>query len=305
MAEPVSIIIPTYQGERWLNSTLGAIREQDYAGEVTIVAIDSSSTDGTQRILQEYGAEVTQIPKSDFTHGYARNLGVKLARTELIVFLSQDAVPATDKWLTKLVSLLDDPQTGAAHIQQLPRSDATALERFFHYKMYPSENRVLSWDGSDRLFLQDIFFSNVCSITRRELLLKYPFDEKIIMSEDQLYAKSLFLAGYQILYSSDVAVVHSHHYSLLDLFKRNFDSAYSLKGVTDDSFVSNMVNGIRFIVDEVSYMIKNKHWLSIAQVPFYELFRITGRMFGNYADRLPQWVRLKMSLHKDYWLQRE
>jgi rhamnosyltransferase len=305
MTKPISIIVPTYQGYHWLKATLPAIREQDYAGETTIIAIDSTSTDGSVDLLRTYGTRITQIPQAQFTHGYARNLGVQIATTDLIIFMSQDALPIGKSWLSKLVTLLDDPRIGAAHIRQIARPEATPLEQFFQLEMYPPQSKEFCWDGSAPLYLKDIFFSNVCSITRRELLLKYPFEEDLIMSEDQVFAKNLLKAGFITLYSSDAAVLHSHNYRLGALFRRNFDSAYSLLGVTDDTLRTNFGDGLLFIDREIKYMVQNRHWSTLAYIPIYEAARILGRLFGAKANSLPQWLRLRMSLHKSYWLRKD
>lgn len=301
MPADVTIIIPTYQGSRWLKDTLPAIRRQTYAGRVDILAVDSSSTDGTADLLQQHGATVITIPQSDFTHGYARNLAVKHAKTDVVVFMSQDVLPVGEDWLAGLVALLDAHEVGAAYVRQLPRPNATALESFFHQEMYPPQNRRFAMEPGATVTLDKIFFSNVCSVARRDLCLRFPFPEDLIMSEDQAFAKALLQAGYQTYYSADVTVIHSHHYGLRELFSRNFDSAYSLKGIAHDTLSSTASAGIRFIAREARYLIKQRRWLSLPYMVLYELARISGRLLGGQADRLPQWLRVRLSMHSGFW----
>ena len=235
MRPDVSILIPTYQGYRQLEQCLPFIKLQRYAGNVDVLAVDSGSTDGTLELLRQFGVKVIQIPKSEFTHGYARNLLVQNATTPLVVFISQDILPLGTEWLDRLVELLDDPHVGAAHVRQLPRCQATPLETFFNNTMYPPTTHRFTWLPGEPMTLDRIFFSNVCSITRRELCMQYPFPEDLIMSEDQAYARALLKNGYDTVYSAEPAVIHSHSYSLRQLFRREFDSAYSLIGITDDT----------------------------------------------------------------------
>lgn len=301
MEPDVTIIIPTYQGDRWLRETLPAIRQQAYSGEVTILAVDSASTDGTVEQLRQWGARVIGISQGEFSHGYARNLAVQQASTDILLFMSQDVLPMGAEWLRGMVHLLDDPEIAAAHVRQVPRAGATPLEQFFHQELYPPTSKRYRWQPGQRLTLDRLFFSNVCSITYRELCLRFPFPEDLIMSEDQVFAKALLQAGYETLYSADVRVFHSHQYTLGQLFRRNFDSAYSLRGVTDDTLRSAARDGLRYIAREAAFLVRGGHWGWLAYLPLYEGFRIAGRVLGGAADHLPQRWRMRFSMHRQFW----
>lgn len=298
----VSIIIPTFQGAKWLEQNLPVIFSQDYEGEIELVAIDSSSTDGTRDLLQAHGAKVWTIPQTQFSHGYARNLGVQYASHSTIVFMSQDVLPTSNRWLRELAGLLEaDERIAAAHIRQITRPDATPLERFFHEQMYPPTRKIFSLREGEPVTLDKIFFSNVCSITHRDLCLRFPFDEKLIMSEDQAYAKALLKAGYAVLYEGSLSVVHSHHYDPISLFRRNFDSAYSLLNITEETSSDLVGAGIRFTWAEIKYLIREREWRWLLAVPVYESARGMGRLLGRRADRMPNWLRKRLSLHSMYW----
>jgi len=298
----VSIVIPTYQGVATLPATLTAIRAQDYPSPVELVAIDSTSTDGTRAVLESFGARVTVIPQSEFTHGYARNLGVQQATGSAIVFLSQDALPIGSHWLAGLIAPLTDPTIGAVYARQVSRPDATPLEIYFHESLYPPRSKTYRLSGADSTALDQIFFSNVCSAALRSTCLRFPLDETIIMSEDQAFARAVLQAGYSTRYLAEVQVAHSHHYTLSGLFRRNFDSAYSLRGVTSDGAFSMARQGVSYIAGEAGYVIRARRWRWLFAIPPYEVARIAGRLFGARADRLPQRWRLTLSLHRSYWL---
>jgi rhamnosyltransferase len=301
MEPDVTIIIPTYQGKHWLRETLPAIRHQAYSGKVEILAVDSASTDGTVEQLQQWGARVIGISQAEFSHGYARNLAVQHASNEILLFMSQDVLPIGNEWLRGMVHLLDDADIAAAHVQQVPRTGATPLEQFFHQELYPPTSKRYTWQPGQSMMLDQLFFSNVCSITYRGLCLCFPFSEDIIMSEDQVFAKSLLQAGYDTLYSADVQVFHSHHYTLKQLFRRNFDSAYSLRDITDDTLLSSARDGLRFIVREAAFLVRGGHWRWLGYLPLYEGARIAGRILGGAADYLPRRWRIRLSMHRHFW----
>ena len=70
--------------------------------------------------------------------------------------------------------------------------------------------------------------SNVSAAARRDILLRFPFDEDLIMSEDQQFARDVMKAGYTVVYQPASVVLHSHRYSFVQAFQRYFDSVYSL-----------------------------------------------------------------------------
>ncbi len=293
--------MPTYQGAHYLEQLLPVLQAQNYPSTVEIVAIDSESTDGTPDLLRKYGASVTIIPKQQFGHGYARNLAVHRAQNPLLVFMSQDALPVGEDWLRCLVEPLSDPAIGAIYVRQLARPDATPLERFFHERLYPARGTRYALTPNAPITLDKIFFSNVCSAARREVCLAHPFDETLIMSEDQAFAKSLLTSGYQTLYLADVQVIHSHHYDLKTLFRRNFDSAYSLRGIANDSWLYTARQAVEYIGAEIGYVVRSGQWRWLLAIPPYEITRIAGRVLGKYADKLPSAWRTRLSLHQGYW----
>jgi rhamnosyltransferase len=301
MAASVSIIIPTYQGAAWLPETLHAIRQQVYGAPVEIIAVDSESRDGTLQCLAQHAARIFTIARRRFSHGYARNLGVQHAQGELCVFLSQDAQPIGVDWLAKLTAPLSDPSLGALYARQVPRSDATPFERFFIQTLYPAQSRYYVWQKGTPFTLERFFFSNVCSAARRAICLAYPFDERLIMSEDQAFAKALLAAGYRTRYQAEAAVLHSHRYTLQTLFQRNFDSAYSLRGITDETLGGAARRALGYLLSEALYLLRNRHWRALLRMPLYESARISGRLLGRYADRLPRRWRAHFSLYQHYW----
>jgi rhamnosyltransferase len=93
MKDHVTIAIPTYNAAYWLADLLKGIAAQKTKRQVEILIIDSGSTDETLQILKDHPKVLLhQIPNSEFSHGGTRNLAVKLAKGEFILFLTQDAI---------------------------------------------------------------------------------------------------------------------------------------------------------------------------------------------------------------------
>ena len=208
----VSVVIPVLNAAGTLPALLEALAAQHPSPPDEIVLVDSLSTDDTRRIALAQ-THVRVVPLERFSHGRARNLGAREATGAIIVLMTQDALPADHHWLAALLAPLADPQVAAVYSRQVPRPDAPPTEKFFlayHFPPCPPLRRVRPAGRS--LTLADVFFSNVSAAVRREVLLRYPFDEALIMSEDQQFARDLILAGYTIVYKPSSVVVHSHRY---------------------------------------------------------------------------------------------
>jgi rhamnosyltransferase len=227
----VSIVLLTQNGAGTLPAALDAIARQraDFAFEV--VAVDSGSDDGTLALLESAAHQVVSIRPDSFNHGLTRNLGVERARGELIVFLVQDAVPASDDWLVRLTAPLRvNPAVAGAFCRQQPRPDATVItRRYLHMWVAASTSsrsiRLAAPGDLHRLEpmaqLRLCAFDNVCSCIRRFAWEQIPFPETPI-AEDLEWGKAALLAGHQLNFVADAVVVHSHERSARYEFVRTY-----------------------------------------------------------------------------------
>ena len=176
------------------------------------------------------------------------------------------------------------------------------MERYFLHTHFPDGQSVKrSRQGDERLTLGKVFFSNVSAAIRRDVLLKYPFDENLIMSEDQQFARDVLMAGYSVIYQPKSVVIHSHDYSLGTVFRRYFDSVYSLTYIFPhhDMGVSASM-GLKYLMREIGFMVcKYPLWL-----PYYFCYTVaktTGTVAGHFADNMPACWLKKFSLHGYHW----
>lgn len=234
----VSIILLTYNGDTYLSEVLASIFAQETRFSYEVIAIDSGSFDRTLEILKNFPVRIAQIPNQEFGHGRTRNFGVQSTVGRYVVFLTQDATPASANWLENLVRpLVEDQRVAGSYSRQLPRPDCN-----------PSEARDIDIGAGPlsiikRVDFQDpaqaetykaqvsrfISFSNVSSCIRRDVWEKLPFSETIVMVEDQEWCKRVIESGYWVIYEAAAAVYHSHNHSLKMIYKRHFDYGVSLK----------------------------------------------------------------------------
>ncbi|MEM6675088.1 MAG: glycosyltransferase [Planctomycetota bacterium] len=241
-APHVSVLMPTYQGMEFLERVLDALAAQSYGGEWDFMAIDSSSSDGTWEFLGERAGSFPvplrreRIHGVEFDHGDTRNLLAARSRGEILVFLTQDAIPSSPAWLETLVANFDDPKVGAAYCRNVPRPDARALTKIFSATdpgysegrrevrlPEPGEYELLSPHERRLLFN----FNDVASAFRRSLWIRHPFP-RTPFGEDVLMARAFLEAGYTIVYDDAATVEHSHDYDADETFARaKIDAAFN------------------------------------------------------------------------------
>jgi len=236
------------------------------------------------------------------SQGGGRNLGARESRGDFVVLMTQDAIPANTAWLERLLAPLADPKVAAVCSRQIPRADAPPTEQFFLAYHFPPGRPVRRSKPANREpTLEDVFFSNVSAGMRRSILLRYPFDETLIMSEDQQFAKDVINAGFDVVYQPESVVTHSHRYSLSTAFRRYFDSVYSLTVIFPRHDVqTTAAMGRRYLRQEILYMVRHHPWY----LPYYGLYNLakaSGTLAAHVADRLPPWLLRRLSLHRYHW----
>ena len=279
----ISVLIPVKNGGADLARCLQAIAAQEVDDEVEVVVVDSGSTDGSSERARELGATVYEIPAAEFVHGATRNLAARRSRGNVLVFTTQDAVPADAHWLARLTGALAAVGVAGAYGRQLPHESATPPERFFLDFMYGGEPRTQRIAGIDELTFEQTLFSNVNSAIPRAVWEANPFRDDVTMSEDQEWSRRMLLAGHTIVYEPGAAVRHSHAYSLRAAFRRFYASGAS----ADRSYVAGDESRAairqalkRYATGELHWLWKTgqRRWIPYAIV--YELAKLTGLQLG-------------------------
>lgn len=300
----LSVLLLTRDAGERFREVMGALFECRGIERSEVLVVDSGSTDETVEIAAaRTGVRVHRIAPEEFRHGRTRNLAASLSRAPILVFLVQDATPADSGFLEELTAAFhQDPNMAATYGRQIARPEADPIESAFlayNYPATPHERHPLN--GGRRVTLRSIFFSNVCSAVRRDVWVRFPFDEELIMSEDQKWAREVLEAGYRIAYRPSAVVYHSHHYGLVRLAQRNFDSGYSLVGIIQDPWYKMVGDEIRFVARTAADLWRRGHGHWIPWLLLYESARSLGFALGRHSERLPCRLRRRLSLHQEFW----
>ncbi len=220
----ISVVIPTKNGENTIRACLDSIFTQSVSAHMEVIVIDSGSTDSTLDIVQQYPVRLHQIPPEEFNHGNTRNIGVRLARGEFVLFTVQDARLSAPDVLEKALEHFKDAGVMAVGCKQIVPHDPDKNPLQWYRPVNPPQVVRLHYPSGefDRLppeeRLKIARLDNVCAIYRRIALTDLPFPTTDF-GEDILWAMQALSSGWTIILDQRLLVYHYHHYESAEKIK--------------------------------------------------------------------------------------
>lgn len=300
----VALIVPTLNaGPGWAD-WMDAVGGQTLRPEWVLV-IDSSSSDDTASLARARGFTVDVIAREDFGHGQTRQLGVEsLPEADILLFLTQDAIPANPDAFAHLMACFDDPEVAAAYGRQLPVPQANAIAAHARGFNYPPVGHVRRLEDAARFGIKTSFFSNSFGAYRRTALMEIGgFSTGTIVNEDVLAAGKILQGGLKVAYCAEAAVYHSHQYTLGSEFKRHFDIGvfHRESRWVRQAFGAAEGQGIAFVRSELAHLLRENLALIPASV-IRSAVKWMGYRMGVMHHGLPPWLRRRLSAQPNYWV---
>ena len=298
----ISVILPTLNAARYAEPLGRALASQTRALDEFIV-VDSSSDDGTRVAFEAVGARVLTIRREAFNHGAVRNLAAAEARGRFLLFLTQDALPEDRRWLTNLVGPLERGEAQASFARQVPRPNATPLERYARRVNYPQESHIVTADDMERLGIRSVFFSNASSAVLASAFRSLGgFRTDVIMNEDMLFASALLRSGGAIAYAADALVQHSHAFTPRKTFQRYFDIGVVLDQARADlGTLSRGRAGYSYAMGLARTLILEGAYPWLAAGALETCMKLAGVTLGRRHRYLPLALTRSLSMHKTFW----
>jgi glycosyltransferase involved in cell wall biosynthesis len=106
----VSVIIPVFNGERFLREAVQSVLDQQYS-PVEIIIVDDGSTDGTATVAGSFPETVRYLHQTNQGPAAARNRGIEQAQGSLLAFADADDLWPAGKLALQLPYLINDPAT--------------------------------------------------------------------------------------------------------------------------------------------------------------------------------------------------
>jgi rhamnosyltransferase len=315
-----SVLIPVKNGGPLLGEVLDAILAQQVPWPFEVIVVDSGSRDGSVELVRKRGVRCEVITSDEFGHGRTRNYLASLSKGEFLVFLTQDARPASNHWLRHLVEAcsVGDSVAGAfgPHRAHPHARHVTHCELRQHFAGFGDTLSVVRLEDKNRFAVDPgyrqwlHFFSNNNSCIRRSVWEQLPLPD-VAFAEDQTWALRAIEAGYGKAYAPGAMVYHSHDFGVWETLQRNFDEARSFNLYfgyrIQDSLVQALKSGLHLAKRDFGWLrsgglrgwrlFKNALYMS-----FIEIARVAGQYLGTRHDRLPSWILRSVS--RDEELQR-
>ena len=204
----VDVIIPVYKPDKKFSRLLKMLSLQTYpVGKIIVMNTEKAywKDEGFQGIP---GLEVHHLTKQEFDHGATRNRGAKYSRADIIVFMTDDAVPADRELIGNLAAAFSQrgPQGESvimAYARQLPCDDCSLAEQYTRSFNYPEQSCIKTKADLGRLGIKTFFASNVCcAYDREKFWFQGGFINRTIFNEDMIFAgRAVLEDDYAIAYA--------------------------------------------------------------------------------------------------------
>ena len=300
----VDVIIPAYHPGKEFATLIKRLEKQSVPIHRIIVMNTEESMWNKEWEKLSDVMEIHHLAKSEFDHGGTRAQAAELSDADVMIFMTQDAMPADRELLAELLKALEqDENIAAAYARQLPNAECSFVERYTRAFNYPDRSAVKTKKDMDQYGIKTFFCSNVCAAYKKDIYQKQGgFVRRTIFNEDMIYAGGLIQAGYGIAYAAEAKVIHSHNYNCMQQFHRNFDLGVSqaehpeiFEGVPSEG------EGMRLVKKTLSHLVRSgKIWL----IPGFVLQcagKYAGYLAGKNFRRLPKKFVLWCTMSPNYW----
>jgi GT2 family glycosyltransferase len=311
----VSVAIPVRDGGALFAEVLRALSSQTVEHE--LIVCDSGSRDDSPQLARAHGARVLQIAPERFSHGGTRNLLVQAALGAHVALLTQDSVPADERWLERLLEgFALAPDVALVYGPYRPRPQASPaarmeLESWFASLSPDGGARVERLDERERASLPAIeligrrgFFTDANACLARAAWERIPFRD-VPYAEDRVLALDMLRAGYAKAFVPQAAVIHSHTYTTSQQLRRSFDEWRGLReiyGWREPASPRHLLSRLRGSLGLARVTLAGegapvaRRCAALAAVARQQLASLCGALLGSRAERMPAAVRRRLSL---------
>ena len=300
----IDVIIPTYKPGKEFEKLIGRLQKQEYPIHKIIIINTRTDIFPEELNRSNYKIEITHIEPDQFDHGGTRNMGAGMSDADIVVYMTQDAIPVDEKLIGTFAKIFEEnPDIGIAYGRQLPREECNIIERYTRRFNYPEKSLIKTKEDLPRLGIKTFFCSDVCAAYRRNYLLSAGgFEDPTIFNEDMIFAGKRIYAGDKVAYVAEAKVIHSHNYTGRQQFHRNFDLAVSqtqhpevFEGVPSEG------EGIRMVKATAKYLVRNGYPWKVFMLVYQSGCKYIGYFLGKRYEKLPMWLILKCTSSRKYW----
>ena len=218
MENGISILIRTFNSGKTLDQVLSRM---DLDADDEIVIVDSGSKDNTLDIAAKHGARIIHAPLP-FNYSRTLNAGFSVVRNPWVLVISSHCIPTHSGLLARMREVVSkaDPRLVVAYGKSyinVPRNTSNHVET----------GGIDEWkSGCFHIG------GNVLALYRTETWKQYPFDERLLTSEDMAWFISVAEAGYRAAVVHDAMALYRNQGSLRHMFRKGWVEAHLAKSMS-------------------------------------------------------------------------
>ncbi len=296
----IGVAVITYNARHQLPYCLPPLMQSKLNPRILVV--NSSSTDGTVELARQFGVETLIVPRQEFNHGKTRELARKTLGTDFVVMITPDAYAKDADVLEKLLKPLLEKKASLAYARQIPHKGASFWESFPRQFNYPEKSQLRSIEDVKKHGVYTFFFSDSFGAYCNKALDEIGGFSPVLTGEDTVACAKLLLNGHKVAYVADAEVHHSHDYSLLQEFRRHFDTGYARE--TYKGLLSlgggDSARGKIYVKTLFNQVLKERPQ-SIPYALLQTFAKWTGYQMGKRLTKAPNFIKKALSSQDFYW----
>lgn len=305
----INVMIPTYKPDKKFYELMKRLKNQTLPADRIIIMNTEEKYFESLYFETDFSrafpnAEVRHLSLREYDHGGTRNKGISRCDGDVFICMTQDALPADEFLIEKLVeALYAEENIAVAYARQLAKPDSGEIEKFTRVFNYPAESAVKGKEDLPTLGIKTFFCSNVCAAYKREIFQELGgFIRHTIFNEDMIFAGKAVKAGYKIAYAAQAQVYHSHDYSSCQQFHRNFDNGVSQADHPEVfAGISSESEGMRLVKKTVKHLWEIRKPGLIVKFIADCAAKYAGFFLGKRYQKLPRGLVVRCSMNKHYW----
>ena len=279
----VSVIVPVYNTEKYLEKCLESIVNQTYK-DIEIIIINDGSTDNSSKIINKYVDKYSNIVYKEITNhgqGYARNLGIKLSSGDYIMFLDSDDYVDVDI-ISKMINKIGTCDVVVCDIYKVIGNELVNFKNYYNY-FKDNINLMLSHPGP------------VAKLYKKEVIKNVSFLENIYY-EDLSFTPVISLNVNKVCYINEYLyyyVIHANSTMLKKEFNEKINSIFIVMDYLKDKLKS--------YPEELEYL-HIEHLLYSATLRYldYDDTQKYLKKINDIMIKYPNWKKNKYYKMKSY-----
>lgn len=279
----VSVIVPVYNTEKYLEKCLESIVNQTYK-DIEIIIINDGSTDNSSKIINKYVDKYSNIVYKEITNhgqGYARNLGIKLSSGDYIMFLDSDDYVDVDI-ISKMINKIGTCDVVVCDIYKVIGNELVNFKNYYNY-FKDNINLMLSHPGP------------VAKLYKKEVIKNVSFLENVYY-EDLSFTPVISLNVNKVCYINEYLyyyVIHANSTMLKKEFNEKINSIFKVMDYLKDKLKS--------YPEELEYL-HIEHLLYSATLRYldYDDTQKYLKKINDIMIKYPNWKKNKYYKMKSY-----